>query len=601
MCIRGKARNLTLFLIVSFLAFAGIAHGALLEQWMAAYSGPGANQDWAYGMKMDTDGNVYTTGYVFDADNDYAIATVKYGPDGTQLWADEYKLGVGNYCYPNSMTLSPGGAPIVVGYCYDTSNDGIILVYDASGTIQWSDQYDGDDGGEDVFYTVTTDDSGNVYAVGYEETSGAGTNYLTVKYDSSGTQLWSNNNNGTGNGTDVAYSVAVDDSGNVYLTGYQSTTTNTVAAVVKLNSSGNFQWRRYLSGSGTGNNFGGTIAVAQGGDIYTTSMKVNSTKADSYDIALDWMPPDNSTVDGFSWDGPENSQDLLPNHASNWYIFGPDNRSFIMDDAGNTYIIGTTIKAATGYDSVLLKCDSSGTLQWAEIWDSGEAGTEFAGEVIFDSAGHILVAGITLNVTSFNYDGYLLIYDSAGNLLDTVIYDGPGSNDDLFADMALDADDNPVFAGLVYSGATTGFDMLTIKYCRGCLISDECYPDGAANPSNECEACDVATDQTDWSLNDGAPCDDGIFCNGEDSCQSGTCSLHDGDPCTDNGLWCDGTESCDEDNDECDSSGDPCDPVTEVCNEDTDTCDEAGDDDDNDDNDDNGGGGDDDDDGGCCG
>src|SRR5690349_15195366 len=31
--------------------------------------------------------------------------------------------------------------------------------------------------------------------------------------------------------------------------------------------------------------------------------------------------------------------------------------------------------------------------------------------------------------------------------------------------------------------------------------------------------------------NDGASCDDGVFCNGTDTCDAGGCSLHTGDPC----------------------------------------------------------------------
>ena len=44
-----------------------------------------------------------------------------------------------------------------------------------------------------------------------------------------------------------------------------------------------------------------------------------------------------------------------------------------------------------------------------------------------------------------------------------------------------------------------------------------------------------------------------------------------GDPCPDDGLYCNGTESCDEDSDECVSSGNPC-PQGQECNEADDIC-----------------------------
>lgn len=80
--------------------------------------------------------------------------------------------------------------------------------------------------------------------------------------------------------------------------------------------------------------------------------------------------------------------------------------------------------------------------------------------------------------------------------------------------------------------------------------------------------------------------DDGVFCNGDESCNEANAQcVSSGDPCADDGLFCNGDESCDEEADSCESSGDPCD-VIEECLEDTDECVERGDDDDNDDTDD---------------
>ena len=75
-------------------------------------------------------------------------------------------------------------------------------------------------------------------------------------------------------------------------------------------------------------------------------------------------------------------------------------------------------------------------------------------------------------------------------------------------------------------------------------------------------------------------CSDGLWCNGtEVGCVDGVCVHGVAPECPDDGLFCTGTEGCDEENDACASSGDPCNPDTEVCNEDTDTCDEIVDDD----------------------
>ncbi len=76
----------------------------------------------------------------------------------------------------------------------------------------------------------------------------------------------------------------------------------------------------------------------------------------------------------------------------------------------------------------------------------------------------------------------------------------------------------------------------------------------------------------------GDPCpDDGLFCNGVESCNEGTDSCeNDGDPCPDDGLFCNGVETCNEFLDQCVSSGEPCNdmnPCTDdACNEAADTC-----------------------------
>ena len=67
--------------------------------------------------------------------------------------------------------------------------------------------------------------------------------------------------------------------------------------------------------------------------------------------------------------------------------------------------------------------------------------------------------------------------------------------------------------------------------CKECFVDLDC-DDGNVCTTDSCEEgrC-VREDNME-------PCDDGIFCNGMDTCQNGTCSQHSGDPC--------GTGTCNE-------------------------------------------------------
>jgi hypothetical protein len=67
--------------------------------------------------------------------------------------------------------------------------------------------------------------------------------YLTIKYDSAGQEQWVASYNGPGNALDFAFAIAVDSSGNVYVT--ERATGSTLPydyATIKYNSTGQEQW-----------------------------------------------------------------------------------------------------------------------------------------------------------------------------------------------------------------------------------------------------------------------------------------------------------------------------------------------------------------------
>ncbi len=84
---------------------------------------------------------------------------------------------------------------------------------------------------------------------------------------------------------------------------------------------------------------------------------------------------------------------------------------------------------------------------------------------------------------------------------------------------------------------------------------------GADGDSNCAESCNEQLDGCTLADPDGSPCDDGLFCNGSDTCASGSCSLHPGSPCPGPDGDGDCAESCNETNDTCtadDANGSAC-------------------------------------------
>jgi len=84
--------------------------------------------------------------------------------------------------------------------------------------------------------------------------------------------------------------------------------------------------------------------------------------------------------------------------------------------------------------------------------------------------------------------------------------------------------------------------MYVLKDCDtlNCDDGNPCTND-TCNPVNGCV-----------HVNNAAPCDDGLFCNGTDTCSNGTCGIHAGITC-DDGLYCNGVEACNETLERCDA------------------------------------------------
>ena len=115
-----------------------------------------------------------------------------------------------------------------------------------SGAVQeaWVARFNGPHNGGDSLQAMAVDSSGNVYVTGGSAVSDVTPDYATVKYDSAGQQQWVAYYNGPGNNADFAEAIAVDASGNVYVTGesYDASGANPDYLTIKYNSSGQQQW-----------------------------------------------------------------------------------------------------------------------------------------------------------------------------------------------------------------------------------------------------------------------------------------------------------------------------------------------------------------------
>ncbi len=106
----------------------------------------------------------------------------------------------------------------------------------------WSARYDSGNG-DDEAWDIAVDGSGNAYVTGRSKRSGGSQfDYVTIKYASSdGSQVWLSRLNGAGDGDDEAKAIGLDSSRNVFVTGWSK------------NASGNWDyWTVKLNGNDQG-------------------------------------------------------------------------------------------------------------------------------------------------------------------------------------------------------------------------------------------------------------------------------------------------------------------------------------------------------------
>ena len=267
--------------------------------------------------------------------------------------------------------------------------------YDSAGNPLWSRQIG--TASSDISYSVAVDSTGNPYISGYTGGSLDGPNagyadaFLT-KYDNAGNLLWSRQI-GTSS-PDVSNSVVVDASGNAYISGYTGGSLGgpnagyADAFLTKYDSAGNLLWTRQFGAEYDDN--GCSVAVDSMGNAYISGY------TDSFYGSF--IPEDeNEYRDAFliKYDIAGNQLWSRRIGTDGFFDYG---LSVTIDFAGNAYISGrsgvNSTLAEEGYaDAFLIKYDSEGNQLWSQKFDMGNY--DSSQSVAVDPAGNAYISGWT--------------------------------------------------------------------------------------------------------------------------------------------------------------------------------------------------------------
>ena len=239
------------------------ANGTLL--WVNQYSSvltPVTDKGMA--IAVDAAGYIYITGLTTGSDTYTDIFVRKCDPNGTEIWT-RLEDGTSNLNAEGlALAISTQGNVYVAGFVTvsGTNTDIAVLKYNSAGVQQWMKTINGNGNSEDKAWGIVVDELDNVYIGGYSTNSSLNTDCFTAKLDQFGSILWSRTYNGGGNQTDKAWGIVVDTDGSVYITGQETDASLNVNYItVKYTSTGADGWIAVYNGTGNGEDIASSIAV----------------------------------------------------------------------------------------------------------------------------------------------------------------------------------------------------------------------------------------------------------------------------------------------------------------------------------------------------
>jgi hypothetical protein len=150
----------------------------------------------------------------------------KVDSDGTTAWYD-YNLTGSLGSQAHGMALGNQGNLLLTGgyaYAYPFKFTYGTYKLDTNGNCLWTNFYPTSPSANSTATAITVDQADSAYVTGYSTNAATGNDIITIKYDSSGNQGWLQRYDGPGHGNDAGNAIAVDNSGNVYVAGYETET-----------------------------------------------------------------------------------------------------------------------------------------------------------------------------------------------------------------------------------------------------------------------------------------------------------------------------------------------------------------------------------------
>jgi hypothetical protein len=418
--------------------------------WTNRFNGSGNAGDYASAVAVDTNGNVIVTGISTGSDTGWDYATIKYSGAGVPLWTNHYDGPESVEDVPIAMAVDGSGNVIVTGRTFNpgSAQDFLTIKYSAAGVPLWTNLYNGALNSSDYPSAVAVDASGNVFVTGGTWRGGGGGDYATLKYSSAGVLLWANFYNGPGDGTDAALAMALDTNGNVFVTGASGGGIGALAdfATIKYSNDGVPLWTNRFNGPGNSDDEPSAMAIDASGNVFVTGYQTGSGSFFDY-VTIKYS----------------NAGVALWTNRYAGLVTGTDLANAIaVDTNGNAFVTGYSGNGF-GTDYTTIKYSGAGVPSWTNRYNGPANNGDFATAITVDTGGNVFVTGYSMT-SSNTYHYSTIAYSGAGVALWTNRNHGAGDNPQ-YTEPALAADrnGNVFMTGYSFSIASD-YDYIVLKY-----------------------------------------------------------------------------------------------------------------------------------------
>ncbi len=470
-----KKYILSLLFLVLCISLYGQVDTVWTRRWSSAVTG---GSDYAYGLAVDDNGNVYVTGSSDYLGSNPELLTIKYNSLGDTVWT-RVPARTGSQM-SRSIAVGPSRNVYITGYTMENGHgDYITVKYRPSGEEAWVRIYSSSGSRYDFARKLVIDAQENVYISGYSQEPNSRYTHATVKYDSAGNQIWSKRDSFGGAGS-LSYpaDLILDNNNNPCIVSKTATTSQGTDYVIAKYSTltGETLWVRTFNGPASGADDARAIVSDNQGNLYVTGMTAGSGTGN--DITT--IKFNSSGV--LQWQRTYTNPDTNATDAGYWIA---------LDNFNNVYVCGSSYgTAGANSDLVLIKYDASnGNEQWAARYN-GPGGYDLPIEkdgqkgMALDHNGNIYISGTSRQAGSTNENDYVTIkYNPNGVEQWVARYDCADSFEIAWS-MDVDNANNVYVTGRSVAPISY-YDCLTIKYGQVSAIEEDRKPLSANHLSLE--------------------------------------------------------------------------------------------------------------------